>query len=244
MLPATRATLSAAAAALIAVAGFLGTRYVAVAVVGLIVVTALGWPALLRASRRREASVILGVGGALCVVAVGLGRDAPYLRYMAVSVAAMVIAALVSEVFFSSTRGRAVTSVAAVTAGAIIVASGAAWVAATRTQGADELVVTAGVALAVAAIASVITPNGHLNTGIALGLATLLGGVTAGLLADLPWYAGAATGLVCATTVTLLQELTRREPQPRGWLPGAASALAPVLAAGALVYIGGILLLG
>ncbi|WP_062462581.1 hypothetical protein [Demequina soli] len=244
MLPTTRATIGAAAAALVAVGGFLGPRYLAVVVLALIVGLALGWPVLLRASRRRTASVILSVGGALALVAVLLGRSAPHLRHMVVAVALMVVAALVSEVFWPSTRGRAVTSVAATTGGIIVVASGTAWVAAARTHGAEDLVVTGGVALAVSAVVSVITRNPQLNTGLALLLGTATGAGTGALFPELPWYAGAGVGLLCAVIITLLQELARREPRQKGWMAGMSSAIAPVLAAGALVYIGGRLLVG
>jgi len=244
MLPTTRATISAAAAAVVAGAGFLGPRYIAVAVLGLIVVLALGWPVLLRASRRRVASTILMVGGALAVIAVALGRTPPYLRHMVVAVALMAIAALVSEVFFPSARGRAVTSVASIAAGSVIVASGAAWVAAGRTHGAEDLVVAAAVALAVSAIASVITPNSNLNNVIAIVAGSVTGLGAGALFAEIPWYGGLGAGLVSAMAVTLLQELSRREPRPRSVLAGISSALAPVLVAGALVYLGGRMLVG
>ncbi|SEJ09940.1 hypothetical protein [Demequina mangrovi] len=244
MLPTTRATISAAAAAFIAAGGFLGTRYLAVTVLVMIVVLALGWPALLRASRRRSASVILAVGGGLAVVAVVLGRSAPHLRHMVIAVALMVIAALVAEVFLPSSRGRAVTSVAATCAGAIVVGSGAAWVAASRTHGAEDLVVAGGTALAVAAITNVVTRSPQVNSILALVLATASGFAVGMVLPELPWYAGAGIGLLCGVIVTLLQELMRREPRAKGWLPGMSSALAPVLSAGVLVYVGGRLLVG
>lgn len=244
MIPTTRATITAAAAALVGVAGYLGTRYLAVGVLALITLTALGWPALLRASRKRHATVILTVGGALALAAIALGRTAPHLRHVVAAVALMIIAALVSEVFFASARGRTVTSVAAVAAGAIVVTSGAAWLAAARTHGSEDLVVAGAVALAVSSIAVVSTRNAHLNTIIALVAGTASGLGTGYLFPDLVWYAGAFVGLLCAVIVTLLQELYRREPRPRGWLPGIASALSPVLAAGALVYITGIVLIG
>lgn len=244
MLPTTRATISAAAAAVVAVGGFLGARYLAVVVMSLIAVLALGWPALLRTSRRLQATTILIAGGALAIAAIAVGGNAPYLRHMVVAVALMAIAALVSEVFWASARGRAVTSVAATSAGAIVVASGAAWVAASRTEGAEDLVVAAGVSIAVASIASVITRNAQVNTLIALAAGTAAGLGTGVLFPELPWYAGGAVGLLCAIIVTLLQELVRREPRPRALLAGMSSALAPVMAAGALVYIGGRLLVG
>ena len=79
---------------------------------------------------------------------------------------------------------------------------------------------------------------------IALGLGTITGGVMGYFFPALPWYSGVLIGLVCAVAAVLIQELYRREPRPRGWWPGIAAGVAPVLVAGALVYIAGRLLVG
>ncbi len=244
MIPSTRATITAVAAAVIAATGYLGTRYLAVGVLACIVATAIGYPNLMRVTRPRVTTAIVIGGGMLALVAVVLGRTAPYLRYMTVAVAAVTIAALAAEVFFPTGRGRAVTYVSATAAGGAIVASGAAWVAVARTNGAEDLVVCGGSALAVAAIASVLTTHPTVNTLGALAAGTITGGVMGWFFPDLPWYAGLLIGLVCAVAAVLVQELYRREPRPRGWWPGIAAGVAPVLVAGALVYIAGRLLVG
>ena len=244
MIPSTRATITAVAAAVIAVTGYLGTRYLAAGVLACIVATAWGYPSLMRVTRPRVTTVIIIGGGILALVAVVLGRTAPYLRYMTVAVAAVTVAALAAEVFFPTGPGRAVTYVSATAAGGAIVASGAAWVAVSRTGGAEDLVVCGGAALAVAAIASVLTTHPTVNTVGALALGTITGGVMGWFFPTLPWYAGLLIGLMCAVAAVLIQELYRREPRPRGWWPGIAAGIAPVLVAGALVYIAGRLLIG
>jgi hypothetical protein len=244
MIPTTRATITAVAAAVIAATGYLGTRYLAAGVFALIVAAAFGWPTLMRVSRPRVSTSIIVGGGLLALIAVALGRTAPYLRYMTVAVAAVVVAALAAEVFFPSRHGRAVTAVAATATGGAVAAAGAAWLAVNRTAGSQDLVVCGGVALAVAAIASVLTSNGSANTLIALALGTASGGVMGWYFPTLKWYQGILVGLVCAVSAVLIQELYRREPRPRGWLSGMAAGVAPVLIAGALVYISGRLLIG
>lgn len=244
MIPATRATITAVAAAVVAVTGYLGTRYLAAGVLVLIVATAVGYPYMTRVTRPRVTTLIVIGGGVLALVAVVLGRNAPYLRYMTVAVAAVTVAALAAEVFWPASRGRAVTYVAATASGGAIVASGAAWVAVSRTTGAEDLVVCAGAALAVAAIASVATTHPTVNTVGALTLGTLLGALMALIFPDLVWYQGLLVGLVCAVAAVLIQELYRREPRPRGWWTGIAAGVTPVLVAGTLVYIAGRLLVG
>ena len=244
MIPSTRATITAVAAAVIAVTGYLGTRYLAAGVLACIIAAAIGYPNLMRVTRPRVTTSIIIGGGLLALVAVVLGRTAPYLRYMTVAVAAVTIASLVAEVFFPTKPGRAVTYVSATAAGGAIVASGAAWVAVARTNGAEDLVVCGGAALAVAAIVSVLTTHPTVNTIGALLFGTITGGVMGYFFPALPWYAGLLIGLMCAVAAVLVQELYRREPRPRGWWPGIAAGVAPVLVAGALVYIAGRLLVG
>lgn len=244
MISSTRATITAVAAAIIAATGYLGTRYLAAGVLVLIVALALGYPLLMRVTRPRVSSLVIIGGGVLALVAVVLGNNSPYLRYMTVAVAAVTVAALASEVFFPSRPGRAVTYVAATAAGGAIAASGAAWVAVNRTVGSEDLVVCGGAALAVAAIASVATSHPTVNTVGALIVGGLTGGGMAWFFPGLEWYAGVLIGLVCAVSAVLIQELYRREPRPRGWPAGIAAGVAPVLVAGALVYIAGRLLVG
>jgi hypothetical protein len=255
MIPTTRATISAAAAALIAATGFLGTRYLAAGVLVLVILTALGWPHLARisstmvsgwimAARSMVSSWIVAGGGVLAIGAVLLGRTEPYLRYVIVAVAAITIAALVSEIFFPSQRGHAIHSVASTASGGAIVASGATWVAANRTVGAEDLVVAGAVVLAVAAVAAVLTPNANVNAllSLVLGVGT---GVGMGLLfPSMTWWGGALVGLSCAVAVVLTNELYRREPRPRTVMAGIASGVTPVLVAGLLVYLAGRLLVG
>lgn len=244
MIPATRATITAVAAAVVAVTGYLGTRSLAVGVLACIIATAIGYPYMTRVTRPRVTTFIVIGGGLLALVAVVLGRNAPYLRYMTVAVAAVTVAALAAEVFFPASQGRAVTYVAATASGGAIVASGAAWVAVSRTNGAEDLVVCGASALAVAAIASVATTRPTVNTVGALTLGSLTGAVMALIFPDLIWYQGLLVGLVCAVAAVLIQELYRREPRPRGWWVGIAAGVTPVLVAGALVYIAGRLLVG
>ena len=239
-----RATITAAGAAGIAGGALLGTRYLALAVFGCIILASIGWPLLLRVSRPMASTAITMGGGTLALIAVALGRSEPYLRYMVVALAGIVIAALVLEVFYASDKGRVVSSVSATAAAGAVAASGAAWVAANRTAGSEDLVVAGAVALAVAAIASVATSRAGLNTALALVLGTGAGFGTGMLFDSISWYGGITVGLVAAATASLVGELARREPQPHSAWAGIASGLTPVLVAGVLVYIAGRLLVG
>lgn len=244
MNPLTRATATTGAAAVVAVTGFLGTRYLAIGVSALIAVAAFGWPRLLRVYRRRVSTVIIGTSGVISVLAIGLGRDQPYLRYGVAAAGAAVLLALAAEVFFPSPPGRAVTSVTGMMAGAMVAVSAGAWVAAMRTPGASDLVVAGAASLAITGIASVLTSKPGLNATIALTLGTAAGGAMGLLFNSVGWPGGALVGFVAASAVLIVSELTYREPAPRHFFASVASGITPVLAAGVLVYLGGRLLVG
>jgi hypothetical protein len=244
MNPSTRAVISAAAAAAIAGSAYLGTRYLALAVFAMIVLAAIGWPVLLRVSRPLVSTAIIIGGGLLALVAVVLGASEPYLRYMVIPVAAMTVAAMIAELFWPSQPGRVVSSVAATAAAGVVAGSGAAWVAADRTPGSEDLVVAGAVAIAVASVTATATSNANINAALTLVFGTATGYGMGTLFDSISWYGGALVGATAGATALIVHELYRREPRPKGVWAGIASALTAVLVAGVLIYIGGRLLVG
>ena len=244
MNPSTRATATFAAATVVAVSAFYGTRFLALGVSALIAMAAFGWPRLLRVYRRKVSTVIIATSGAISVVAVGLGQGEPYLRYAVAAAGAAVLLSLAAEVFFPSPPGRAVTSVTGMMSGALVAVSAGAWVAANRTQGAADLVVAGAAAIAIAGIAAAVTQRATVNAIIALTLGTATGAGLGFLFESISWAGGALVGAVGAASVVTVTELATREPAPRHALAAIASGITPVLAAGVLVYLSGRLLVG
>jgi len=243
--PSTRATATFAAATVVAVAGFYGTRFLALGVSALIAVAAFGWPRLLRVYRRKVSTVVIATSGALSVITIGVARaEPPYLRYAVAAAGAAVLLSLAAEVFFPSPPGRAVTSVTGMMSGAFVAVSAGAWVAANRTQGAADLVVAGAAAIAVAGLAAVVTKRASVNAVIALTIGTATGAGLGHLFDSISWAGGALVGAVGAASVVTVTELATREPAPRHALAAIASGITPVLAAGVLVYLSGRLLVG
>ena len=244
MNPSTRATAAAVAAAALAVAGVYGFRWLAVAVLGVSFFLALGWPALTWTPNWFIGSSIVLGSGALATVGVLLGKDEPFLRHMVVALAASAVVALVMEVLKPSPPGQVVTAVASTVSGATVAASGAAWIAAARTPGAEDLVVAGAAALFVAAIASTLTSNMAVNIALAIALGTGIGASSGTVFADITWYGGGLVGFLCACAFISIHELTRRDVENKSALAAIASGITPVTVAGALVYIGGRILVG
>ncbi|MFV0287144.1 MAG: hypothetical protein ACK5IM_12300, partial [Demequina sp.] len=239
-----RASITAVCAAVIAATGFLGVRWLGLGLALCMVLFAAGWPELLRVPHRKVSAAVVGLGGLLALGTVVIGRSEPYLRYMVIAIAAIVIASLATEIFVPSPPGRAAGAVAATAAGGTIAATGAAWLAAGRTVGAEDLVVASAAAVALGAVGSVLTRHGTINAIIAFALGIGTGAALGAVFETLPWYGGAVVGGIGAASVVLMNELARREPPATSAWAGIASGITPVLAIGALVYLGGKLLVG
>lgn len=244
MNPFTRATATTAAAAVVAATALMGTRFVAIGLLGLVAVAAFGWPRLLRVYRRKVASAIIAVSGLISIAAIGAGRGEPYLRYAVAAAAAAVLLTMAAEVFFPSPRGRAVTSVTGMMAGAMVAVSSGAWVAAMRTPGAKDLVVAGAATLALSGVLSVATRKPGINAALTLGISTIAGAGLGLAFPSLGLAGGAIVGVTAAAAVLLVTELADREPSPRTILAAIASGVTPVLASGVLVYLGGRLMVG
>lgn len=244
MNPWTRATVAAASATALASAGIFGARWLAVAVLALVFLLAIGWPVLSWTPHWVVGSGITLAAGALSVVGVLLGRDEPFLRHMVVALAVSATAALVLEVLKPSPQGQVVTAVAGTVSGATVAASGAAWIAAARTPGAEDLVVAGAVALAVSAVASVLTPIMWVNVTVALTVSLGVGMAAGRVFPSIEWYGGALVGVLSAAAFITVHELTRRETENSSVWAGIASGITPVMVGGALIYVGGRILVG
>lgn len=239
MNPSTRATAAAVTAASLAVSGYCGPRWLAVTVLGASFFLAIGWPALTWTPKWLVGSSIVLIGGALASVGVLLGTDEPFLRHMVVALAAVSVLALILEVLFPSPPGQVVTAVASTVSGATVAAAGAAWIAAARTPGSEDLVVIGAAALFMAAIASTFTPMMWLNTLLAIVLGTGIGMASGSVFESTEWYGGAFVGLLCACVFVTIHELTRRDTFNLNPLAAISSGIASVTLAGSLIYIGG-----
>jgi hypothetical protein len=244
MNPSTRATAAALASAAIAVGGVYGFQWLAIAVFATSFFLAIGWPALTWTPNWIIGSFVVLGSGAFATVGVLLGQDEPFLRHMVVALAASVIVAMVLEVLHPSPQGQVVTAVASTVTGATIAASGAAWIAAARTPGAEDLVVAGAAALFVAAIFSTLTRNMTFNTIAAIVFGTSLGAASGTVFPSIEWYGGGLVGLLCACSFVTVHELTRRDVSNTSPLAAIASGIIPVTIAGSLVYIGGRILVG
>jgi len=235
----TRAVATAVVAALVAVAAIVGELPLIVLSGVLAVALAVGWPSLIDLPRKPGASILIAFGGVGAVAAIALTSGEPFLRELPLVFAAAIVLAFVNELLRRDGRERLVESVSGVVSGVLVAASVAGWIAAGRTTGGANLVVTGAVALAVGSAVSALPVVGW--AGAFATLAAAVGaGAGAGLLVPaITPQAGGLIGFAVGILIATLLELFDRLPALAGRSAALAAVILPVTVSGILVYVAG-----
>ncbi|HEY5515896.1 MAG TPA: hypothetical protein VIK12_06795 [Pengzhenrongella sp.] len=240
----TRAVATAVAAALVAVAAFLG-EVPLIALAGVLAVAfAVGWPSLVDLPRRLGATILIGLGGAGAVLAIAFTPGEPFLRELPLVFALAIVLAFVNELLRRDGRERLVESVSGVVAGVLIAASMSGWVAAGRTAGGVSLVVTGAVALAAGSAVSTLPVGGWLRVFGTLAAAAGAGTGTGALVPGIGPAVGGLIGLAVGVLIATLLELFDRLPSLTLRWAAVAACVLPVTVTGILVYVVGRVLVG
>ncbi|WP_298454811.1 hypothetical protein [uncultured Cellulomonas sp.] len=240
----TRAVVTAAVAALVAVAASLGEVALVVLAAVLALAVAAGWPGLADAPARRGAGAVIALGGLGGVLAVTFTTGEPYLRELPEVLALAVVLAFLHELVRRDGRERLVESVAAVVSGVLVAASVAGWVAAGRTTGGEPVVVTGALALAVGSAVSAVHLAGWLSALVTIVAAAGAGAGGGALLPEVDVLPGALIGVAVGILIATLHRLFDRLPVMRRRWPAVAGAVLPVTVTGILVYVVGRVLVG
>lgn len=230
------AVVSALALAGAAATGERIIEIVAVVLAGLVV--AVGWPRLVGSSTPAGSSAVLVVT-ALALGASLLARDTePVLEHVPAAVAAGIIAMCLHPLVQASARADLARGLSGTALGVLIIASGGV-LTSTVSHGSSPVVV-AGIALAIAALADLLTERPGLVVWM-LPIGMLVGGVAAVLARAVldgdpaPW--AALVGVLTAGTALALRRATSQQPAVDG-VPGAVAAgVASVLLAGPLLHL-------
>lgn len=240
----TRAVATAVAAALVAVAAFVGELPLIVLSGFLAVALAVGWPYLIDLPRKLGASILIALGGVGAVVAIATTAGEPFLRELPLVFALAIVLAFVNELLRRDGRERLVESVSGVVAGVVVAASVVGWIAAGRTTGGENLVVTGAVALAVGSAVSALPVAGWAGAFATL-VAAVGAGAGAGLLVPgIDPQVGGLIGFAVGILIATLLELFDRLPALAGRPAAVAAVILPVTVSGILVYVAGRVLVG
>jgi len=204
------------------------------------VALAWGWPELLGSSSRFGSSLAIGVAGVLAPVVVAFTPDEPYLRNVPVVVAFAMLVMFLHQLTRKDGRPRLTQSVAVSAAGIAIATVGAAYVPLGRTFDGPDVVIVAGIVLAISAVVDLGAPLARLRPWM-VPSAVLLGagaGAVSGLvLTDVGGLAGALLGAVAAGLAHVTRRALCTLPPIRGVRGQVTAAAASVLVTAVPVYL-------
>lgn len=221
--------------------------------VGLVVVLvpllAQGWPALVRARHDVGSSLVIALTGVVAAVSVGLtGNFGTAAWVMALSVPA----AFVAQMMRRDGRPELAEDLASTVAGALVAVCGAGWAAMSLEAADPSVMVPVSVALFVGALLTLLNVPAHALEVLTVAGAALVAGVVGGVLAHVGYFGPLHTGtvesvqsaaacLVAGFVAGVLMAGGNRVLWTHRWVPGGraavTSALVPVLAVGAPVYV-------
>ncbi len=240
----TRSVVTAALAAVVAVAGYFGMLPLAVVSAVLVVALAVGWPALAGLPFTPGAGAVVGLGGLGAVAAVTVTPDDPFLQHMALVLAGAVVLAFVNELLRRDGRVRMVESVSGTVTGTVLAVCVTGWVATSRLTGGDELVVAGAIALALGSAAVALRGRTWVVYLVTVVAATAGGALVGALLPTVHLAAGVALGVGVGVLVAAMHALFDRLPALVRRVPAFAVVVLPVTVTGVLVYVAGRVLAG
>ncbi|GCE75324.1 hypothetical protein [Cellulomonas biazotea] len=241
---ATRAVLTAVLAAVVAVAGYLGPLPLAGVCGVLVLVLAVGWPALAGLPFGPGSSVVVALGGLGSVAVVTFAAEQPYLQGLPVVFAGAIVLAFVNELLRRDGRVRLVESVSGTVAGTLVAVAATGWVAIDRGPEGEALVVAGALALAVGSVVVAIHLPAWLGVVVTTLSAAAAGALAGFLLPEFDPLAGGLLGVAVGVLVAALHALFDRMPALERPRPALAVVALPVTVTGLLVYVVGRVLVG
>ncbi len=228
----TRAVVTAALAALVAVAAYLGEVPLVATSAVLALAFAAGWPSLVELPWPAGATAVLAIVGLGSVAAVLGDQGLAFLPFVA---AGGLILSFVREMLRRDGRMRLVESLSGTVGGVFVVLSASGWVAVYSGEG---IVVCAAATLAAAsAVAAALPWRGWANVGLTVGVAVGVGGALGTVLPQVDVAQGLWLGTTAGILAASFHVMFERLPQSQTRTGGLAAALVPVLVGGMLVHV-------
>lgn len=228
---------SAVVGATIALAAFAGVWVATAAVLLAVMLLAWGWPSLVDLPSPRGTTSILAFGGAGAAVSVALSSNEPRLEWLALALAASVIAEFTHQLARRDGRPRLVESVSGTVAGVVLLASLSAVLALPATRGTATAVLTWAAAVVAALLTQVLRLPGRITVPVGIAIGGLLGGLLGGVFAAGTLPAGLVVGTLSAGVAVVVHRLLSSLPaagRAPGWL---ALSVAPLAASAMVAYV-------
>ncbi|MBC7290353.1 MAG: hypothetical protein H5T83_03315 [Actinotalea sp.] len=240
----SRAVLTAAMAAGVAAAAFVGQLPLVAAAGVLTLLLAVGWPVLLDLPNPLGTGVVIALVGLGSVLAVTVSTGATLLWLVPTVVALGVLLTFVAELLRRDGRLRLVESVTGTVTGLLVVSATAGWVAALRAPGGTGLVITGAAALAASAGVSAVHLGRRTGALVTTAAGVIAGGAVGSVMPGIAIAPGLALGFATGLLVAVLHVLFEGVGTLRRVLAAVAALVLPVLVGGTLVYVVGRVLVG
>lgn len=226
-----------AIAALLCLGAYAGTvAFVSAALLATLVL-AIGWPRLLALPSPRGTTAVVAVGGAMCVVTVGLARNEPLLSWLSLAMAGAVVAEFVHQLARRDGRPRVVESSTGALVGVSLLASMSTWIALPQSPIGPGGVVATVAPITLALALQLLPMPARTTAAIGTLAAVLVGALLGGMLDGPTRAAGGVAGGLSAVVALMLHQLLAILP-PAGWAPGwLALAVSPLAASGIVGYV-------
>ncbi|GAA1994383.1 hypothetical protein GCM10009718_35270 [Isoptericola halotolerans] len=236
----TRAVTTAALAAFVAAAAYLGPLWTTAAAAVLVVLVSVGWAALLRLPADGATVLVVLIAGLGGVAVAWATPDEPVLRHVPVVIAMALVLAFVAQMLRRGGRPRLVESVSGMTAGIVVAVSASGWVATGRSDAGAALVLTGAVALAVAsAVSALPLAGGWTGSLLSVAFGAAAGAAAGAVVPDVEPSTGALAGLVAGLVSAALRFLFERQPALSRRRAGLSASAVPVVVTGILVFVVG-----
>ena len=239
---ASRSVVTAALAAVAALAGYLHPVALLVVAALLVLVVAVGWPELAGLPFRPGSAAVValtGLGAVFAVRYTGTG-----LSGLAVVLACALMVSFLNELLRRDGRTRMVESVSGTEAGGVLALCTACWVATDALIGGEAVVVAGALALAVGAAVSAFELPRWMSAILTAATAAVAGAAAGWALPTISLQVGAVLGVAVGVLVAALDALFDSLVELKRVLPSLSAAALPVAVSGAVVYIVGRVLVG
>jgi len=240
----SRAVATSVVAAAVAAAAFFGLLPLTIAAAVLVVLVAVGWPALLGQPAPGGSGLVIGLTGVGAVAVVAATDGEPALRNLPLVLAMGIVLAFVAEMLRRDGRPRLVESLLGTVSGLVVAVSAAGWIATDRTDAGAELVVTCAATLAVASAISALPLAGWWSSVVTVVAAAAAGAALGYVLPEVAISNGLWTGVVSGMLVAGLRALFDQLPALERRQAAVAAIVLPVTVGGILVFVVGRVLVG
>lgn len=222
--------------ALLVAGHYLGLAWAVGASIALAAVFGYGWPYYLGIPAKKTLGTVIALTGAASALTAGLTAGSEFLAWTPIYLAVGFGAVMVVQLIRGTGQKHRLESTLGSGAGVAIAAFASGWVASFRFLGEPGMTLIVAASTTVAIVVGMLSWPDRVLAPLTIALAALSGPLAALLFSDVRIVPAAVLGLIVGAVIAAFRRLRTLAGPPSSRFGMAASALAPVLSLGALLY--------